>query len=269
MNILNYQELCNLIHSTNCIDSDLIRDDLAKEYSKKSSIQPCSIDLHIGEMYIPEKKDNQCGGKLNPNKDEFNLKPGGSLLVRIEENMKLPDDIGGICYAPARYSLKGMLIVNIGHIDPGYEGKLHFTVINLGKENLTLRKGDIISTLLLFKLSHSTYPFGSEELVTIKNKKISKSVNENLPRLASTFMNFENTTSDMVKSSIRTSAIYTPIIAAIVTVLLTFVANSLFNTWLYNDKIEKRIQQLEIKSEQLSKQLDIEKRLTELEKNKK
>lgn len=84
-----------------------------------------------------------------------------------------------MCSAPARLPLNGMLIVNIGYIAPGYVGKLHFTVINLGKENLTLRKGDIITALLLFKLSKDTVPFGLE-FIQIDGISVPRTVNDNL-----------------------------------------------------------------------------------------
>lgn len=266
MNILNREELCKLIKDTKCIDSDIVQKDISVKYDRNSSaIQPCSIDLHIGEMYIPEKKDSDLGGKTNPNKKEIILKPGGSLLVRIEENINLPTDIGGICFAPARLSLRGMLIVNIGHIDPGFSGKLHFTVINLGKGNLSFRKGDTICTLLLFKLSKHTDSFGSEENVTINGISVSKTIHDNLPLLSSTFMDFENTTQKTVKKEVSKANIRLPIIIAALTVGLPLLGTFFLNFFSYNDKLEKRIEQLEAQVKQIDSQVDIEKRISDLE----
>ena len=44
-------------------------------------------------------------------------------------------------------------MTNPGHVDPGFWGPLKFTVMNIGKEDITLRKGDPIVTLLFFRLS--------------------------------------------------------------------------------------------------------------------
>jgi hypothetical protein len=43
-------------------------------------------------------------------------------------------------------------MTNPGHVDPGYAGRLRFTVINVGKEDIPLRRGDVIVTLLVIQL---------------------------------------------------------------------------------------------------------------------
>jgi hypothetical protein len=44
-------------------------------------------------------------------------------------------------------------MTNPGHVDPGYVGPMRFTVMNVGKADITLRTGDPIVTLLFFRLS--------------------------------------------------------------------------------------------------------------------
>lgn len=45
-------------------------------------------------------------------------------------------------------------MTNPGHIDPGYAGKLRFTVINMSAQALSLREGDAIVTLIIHRLEH-------------------------------------------------------------------------------------------------------------------
>ena len=44
-------------------------------------------------------------------------------------------------------------MTNPGHVDPGYSGPMRFTVINVGREEIALRNGDAIVTLLFFRLN--------------------------------------------------------------------------------------------------------------------
>ena len=46
-------------------------------------------------------------------------------------------------------------MTNSGHVDPGYAGRMRFTVINMGSQDYILRQGDEIVTMLLIELSGS------------------------------------------------------------------------------------------------------------------
>ncbi|TMV49544.1 hypothetical protein FE783_13655 [Paenibacillus mesophilus] len=267
MSFLNHSELKQLIKETNCVQGKTINEDVNKPYSRDSSIQSCSVDLHVGEMYIPGTADTSLGGKANPNTDEVIVKPGASLLVRTEELLQLPKYIGGVCYAPARDSLKGLLIVNIGHIDPGFEGRLHYTVINLGKENITIRKSQLISTLLLFKLSGETESFGKEETVSLNGNNIPKTVNDSLPRLASTFMDFENKTRDMINAEITKANFKIPIIIAVLTIAATFLTSLILDYLKNADELQKKIEQIDSRITTIEKEKSVDERLDKIEDN--
>ena len=43
-------------------------------------------------------------------------------------------------------------MTNPGHVDPGFQGSMSFTVINIAKEPFELKCGDLICTLLFFEM---------------------------------------------------------------------------------------------------------------------
>jgi deoxycytidine triphosphate deaminase len=230
-------------------------------HEDNSPVESCSIDLHIGDIYIPETKHKSYGGKFNP-EINYTLEPGNSVLVRTDETLNMPADIGAICFAPFRYSIKGLLIVNIGHIDPGYKGKLHYTVVNLGKKEFNLNKNDVISTLLVFKLSDKTKLFGAEQFININGKKISKTVNDSLPYLSKTFMNFEKKAKQIVKKEINYAQLTVPILTGLVSILLTIYLNIfVFNV----DKV--KIATIESNLVSVEKKIDIINQLTDTKNN--
>lgn len=126
---------------------------------KDSPIQPCSLDLHVGEIFVPGKPDGHLG---SPSNGSFSheLKAGHSVVVMSHERLNLPANVGAIALPPSRISSSGILIANFGHIDPGYSGHLRFTLINMGKASFFLRRGELAITLLLFEITPSGVPFG-------------------------------------------------------------------------------------------------------------
>lgn len=72
--------------------------------------------------------------------DEYKLLPGGIVTVISKETVKLPRNITG--YAMVKTSLcnEGILPLNIGIIDPGYEGPISAMLLNFSKKEFLLNK---------------------------------------------------------------------------------------------------------------------------------
>ena len=105
-----------------------------------------SIDFTIGEMRIKD-------GETNPIVEETCLKTGSMVIVATQECLKLPSNLGAITVSPVSQSIKGLLILNQGHVDPGFSGYMRFIIINMSQETVPLRKGDIITSVLFYELS--------------------------------------------------------------------------------------------------------------------
>lgn len=120
--------------------------------SGRSMLQACSVDLHIGDIYLPGTKADEPGSVGHP-KVEHTLMTGETAMVQTQETVHLPSDVAAIGFPPSKdVSSRGLLMTNPGHVDPGYEGHLKFTVINMGKEPFDLNQTAAIVTLLLFRL---------------------------------------------------------------------------------------------------------------------
>ncbi len=125
-------------------------------YSKDSPVQGCSLDLHIGDIYLPGKKQDEIGGTQN-SKLDVELETGATAVVTTKERLHLPGDVAGFGFPPSRVSFRGLLMTNPGHVDPGYEGVMRFTVINMAKEAYHLKRGDRIVRLLLFRMDKAAH----------------------------------------------------------------------------------------------------------------
>jgi deoxycytidine triphosphate deaminase len=118
-------------------------------YGSDSPIQPASVDLHVGEIYLPITTDPP------PDKpvplDECILEPGDTAVVTTAETLNLPSNVGAFGFPPTRISSKALLMTNPGHVDPGFNGRMRFTLINMGRKRFPLQKGDEIVTLLFLR----------------------------------------------------------------------------------------------------------------------
>ena len=122
---------------------------------KDTAIQASSVDLSVGEIFRPFRSNwwNAFSDEAGQAHSEVILAQGETVTIRTREKLHMPNDVAGIAFPPARISTKGLLMTNTGHVDAGYSGYLHMTVINMGKKPQPIRKGDRLVSLLLFKLT--------------------------------------------------------------------------------------------------------------------
>lgn len=121
-------------------------------YGPESPVQPASIDLHVGDIFIPGSKSTKKGSVGRPVED-IALGCGDTVVITSLEQLHLPTDLAAIGFPPAHLSFRGLLMTNPGHVDPGFVGHLRFAVMNVGKESITLRRNDPIVTMLFFQLA--------------------------------------------------------------------------------------------------------------------
>ncbi|HEY4115848.1 MAG TPA: hypothetical protein VGM17_17465 [Rhizomicrobium sp.] len=115
------------------------------------TLKEASVDLSIGDIFVPGTSKDEPGGLANA-RDEIPLGQGQTVVIRTAEQLALPKGISAIGFPPStEISLPGLLTTNPGLVDPGFTGPLHLTVINMGKEPFTLRRGDRIMRLLIFR----------------------------------------------------------------------------------------------------------------------
>jgi len=239
-------------------------------YGARSRIQPASVDLTIGDIFLPEIPPGEPGSIQCP-LTFHSLPAGHTAIVQTKEELDLPRDLAGIGFPPSsEVSVRGLLMTNPGHVDPGYKGRMKFTVINMGRESFHLKTGDIIVTLLFFRLDPAPMKSYSE-----RNPITKGGVNEEqLSRLAKDFLDFERRAEDAAKRAEREARWWTagvPIVGALIGVIGTIVAAYVFTVSSVHD-VEKRMienkSSLDIDISKINSKLDdqnLAKRIDELE----
>jgi deoxycytidine triphosphate deaminase len=111
--------------------------DVARLGTKESPVKGATLNLTIGDIFVPGVAADELGG-LNKPKQALTLESGQTAVLRSAEVLRMPKNIAGVGFPPStRVSLAGLLSTNPGHIDPDYIGRVHLTVLNMGKTHFT------------------------------------------------------------------------------------------------------------------------------------
>lgn len=226
-------------------------------YSKDSPVQSSSVDLHIGNIYLPGKKSMDAGGAQNP-KTEHVLSTGETAVVTTRETLHLPDHVAALGYPPSRVSFKGLLMTNPGHVDPGYVGVMRFTVINMGKDPYALKRGDAVATLLLFSMdfpAHTGWLHRNPEGSHLPTQ-------QQINRLSKDFVDVKNRAKKIAnKKGVQWTVIVTLLATILVALLQTLGGGRLF----YGSDIEDLKKRQDTVEYDLKNRVEIERKLQEFD----
>ena len=190
---------------------------LHEAVTSESALQPSSFDLKVGAIYLPDVDPYDPGGVAKP-LTSHSLKPGHTAVVESAEALDLPKDVAAFGFPPSRLSVRGLLMTNPGHVDPGYYGKLRFTVINMGKNDLPLDGKQAIVTLLFFRIE--SVARGYAEI----NGPGAGVKYEDLDRLSRDFLNIEKRARRAARAFSLTLRFWGLVIPLAVTLILSYVS---------------------------------------------
>jgi deoxycytidine triphosphate deaminase len=144
MSILTNVEIRTLVNQSNLITG-----------ADEASFQPCSYDMRIGAIF----RDGQVIDETHDRRNEqIRLDPGEVITMTTLEELNLPADIAGTAHAINAQSSEGLLVLNPGHIDPGYKGTLTVMAVNMRRVPYVISRKDKIFTVVLQRLPKAADP---------------------------------------------------------------------------------------------------------------
>ncbi len=121
------------------------------------NIESCSYDLRIGAIFKEGKIfSNEFNVEGNWN---IEIKPSEIVTILTLEELNMPKNIAGTVYALNSLSSTGFLILNPGHIDPGFKGPISICAVNLSKSTIKLHYGKKIFTIIFDNLNKDAEPY--------------------------------------------------------------------------------------------------------------
>jgi len=101
-----------------------------------------AYELSLGdEVYLTDSNTGK-REKLKIEKEQIIIKPGQFALLLTAEEVNIPKDKIAFISIKAGIKLKGLVNVSGFHVDPGFRGKLVFSVYNAGPSKIILERGE-------------------------------------------------------------------------------------------------------------------------------
>jgi deoxycytidine triphosphate deaminase len=152
----------------------LTYDDIVEELKKGklitngvvSNVEACSYDLRVGTIFRE-------GLPITGERGQAILQPGDIVSLFTLEELDLPADIAATAFAINAMSSQGILVLNPGHVDPGYKGPLTVRAINLRATSKPIDLGARIFTVVFERLAKPTtrpYPAITDKRQERENK---------------------------------------------------------------------------------------------------
>lgn len=119
-------------------------------------IANCSYELTLGnEGYVT---GGEVGKKTNlePKGTQIVIPPGQFALLISQESISVPANALGLISVKSSYKFRGLVSVSGFHVDPGFVGKLIFSVYNAGGMQVVISQGERAFLLWLANLESET-----------------------------------------------------------------------------------------------------------------
>lgn len=138
------------------------RGELLIEPLKPKSIQPASIDCHLGRHFlIVEDRQMHIIDLDTPilyreyDGDEIIIPPHSFLLATTEEYIELPDNLTAFVEGRSSVGRIGLFIQNAGWVDPGFKGQITLELYNANSLPIRLNAGRRICQLVFCQMDQA------------------------------------------------------------------------------------------------------------------
>lgn len=199
----------------------------------EASYRASTYDLTIGDIITPTLKGNDMGSL-------FELLPGGTVKVVSKEMINLPVNITGHVLLKNELCSKGVLAINIGVVDPLFNGPLSSTLINFGKQSFFVRIGEPFLRVSFYFSSESK---NAKALTWDRESYIKHIKTESLAYISSNFLNVEQTASTAAEKAFgsfrKQLVVWIAIGSAWIALLSIFTPMVISNSYRLYDNLEK------------------------------
>jgi dCTP deaminase len=117
-----------------------------------SRVEDANYLLSIGsEVYVSDEESAKTARQLKE-AESFAIDPGQFAFLLTEELVNIPLNTLGFISIRASIKFSGLVNISGFHVDPGYSGKLLFSVFNAGPARIHLKRGEPIFPIWLADL---------------------------------------------------------------------------------------------------------------------
>jgi dCTP deaminase len=140
--------------SSEKIKETAVKCPLVEPYDEKS-VEHCAYELGLGpEAFLTSNDENK--KTVLKEGEQLVIPPGQFCLLLTEESVCIPSNAIGLISIKAGIKFRGLVNVSGFHVDPGFQGRLKFSVYNAGSQNIVLQRKQRVFLLWFCDLDRST-----------------------------------------------------------------------------------------------------------------
>lgn len=129
---------------------------LITDFDAKNLIN-CRYNLRAAQAFLPKTGEEVIVGKGRINRykkrDCWVIKPSETMVIMTKEKVKIPLDMYASYSQLDRLARKGLMLVNVSIVEPGYEGPLSCFLVNFSRDSIDLYPEDDIAKICFHKLT--------------------------------------------------------------------------------------------------------------------
>lgn len=146
---------------SNSLKNLLIGSDIILPFNV-NNIKNGAYELTLGEQVFQTGENPRAVRNLIVD-EEIYINPGQFALLLTEETVKVPKNKIAFISIKAGIKFEGLVNVSGFHVDPGFEGKLLFSVYNAGPSTILLRRGKRYFPMWFAELNETQEYVGDHE----------------------------------------------------------------------------------------------------------
>lgn len=146
--------------------------------ARSEGIRPTTYDATVGCIIHEGKEIKQ---------KDYVLPPRGIVWVISAETFSLPATVTGLATLRTTWTHEGVLALNVGIVDPLWNGPLAAALVNFSNSNFMIEKGDTFLRLMFHGHEKVSAKPVVRDMMGYKKEILSKSRN-----FSSTFLNMES-----------------------------------------------------------------------------
>jgi dCTP deaminase len=130
---------------------------IISDFFDPNGIKFCAYELKLGdEAFLTSAEDGQ--KKVLDHRAQVVIQPGQFALLITKETLNIPEKVLAFISIKAGIKFRGLINVSGFHVDPGFKGKLKFSVYNAGAQNIVLSVDEPVFLIFFADLDSNADP---------------------------------------------------------------------------------------------------------------
>ena len=117
--------------------------------------EECSYSFRPGHGFIAGDDGDPIDFQSTNGPASLIVHPGRMVWIRTSDRVKIPTDMVGFWWQTNTLSRKGLMLVNMSMVEPGYEGNLACLFVNFGNDRVIIEAKTVVAKMVFVDIRGS------------------------------------------------------------------------------------------------------------------